>query len=669
MIRHSIFPITTYRNREIALMPRLLPYPIRAALSMLVLFVATGSALAQSNLENLFKNPKFGSATLSPSGKYLATTANIGGRLQLAVADIETGTAKNVAGYETLDVIGVRWINDERIVFSIVERDGEQSSSGSGLYAINRDGSQSAILMESPEHIRGSINHAAWVSEPRGMSMIESRLNDEPNSIIALGYFPNGDVVPYRVDSLTGKRREIEFDVRGLARNFVFDRKNQMRVVVTANATQSDLTVWYREQAGVTWRKLSEHPALDPKFSVLFFDADDRTMIVSAPTSEGRLGLYKYDFVNNRPGELLASDKSADVAGGLVVAPDSRKLLGVRMPTEPPRTLWLDKSLASLQAGVDKAFADTVNVIHPVNAQAATLIHSFSSTDPGRYSLYFPDKKKLQNLFAVRPWTDPKKMSEQLVYDYVARDGLPIISYLTLPQGREARGLPMVVAVHGGPWMRDNWGFNPEVQFLAGMGYAVLQPQYRGSTGFGDVHFKKGFGQWGLAMQDDITDGVMSLVKQGVVDPKRICIMGTSYGGYATMMGLVKDPDLYRCGVNLLGVTNIPYIVSSWKNDRVNEHFVQELVGDSDKLHDQFNATSPSKHADRIKAPVFMAYGEKDYRVPKIHGEEMRDGLKKHGKMVEYMELEKEEHGIAREETRYRVYGAIETFLKKHNPP
>lgn len=639
----------------------------RIAAALLLLALA-GTGLAQTSLQDLFRNPKYGSASLSPNGRYLATTANIGGRLQLAVVDLETGTASNAAGYETFDIQGIHWINNERIVFHIVDREGEQISSGAGLFAINRDGSQSAILMQSPEHILGRLDHAAWVSEPRGMQMVGVS-EDQPNSILALGYFPNGNVVPYRVDSLTGKRKEIDFDVKGLAVGFAFDRKEQLRVVVTANATHSDLVVWYREQNAPGWRKLSEHPSFAPRFTVLGFDADDTTLLVSAPTSDGRLGVYKYDFANNRPGELLASDKSVDVGGDLVFAPDSRKLLGVRMQTEPPRTVWFDKGLASLQAGIDKAYPGLVNVIHPRNAQAPMLIHSYSSTQPGQYALYYPEKKKLQNLFASRPWIAPQKMSAQLVYDYVARDGLPIMSYLTLPQGREARALPLMVNVHGGPWTRDHWGFNPEVQFLAGLGYAVLQPQFRGSTGFGAAHFKKSFGQWGLAMQDDITDGVNSLVKQGVVDPKRICIMGTSYGGYATMMGLVKDPDLYRCGVNLLGLTNLAYYLSDWNKYRVSEYSLKEMLGDGDLLRDQFIATSPSKQADKIKAPVFMAYGEKDYRVPPVHGEEMRDGLKKLGKTVEYMELEKEEHGFAKEETRYRVYGAIETFLKKYNPP
>jgi hypothetical protein len=241
---------------------------LRAALTSLTLFAVAGAAFAQTAPENIFKNPMIASATLSPNGKYLATTANIGGRLQLAVVDAETGTAKIVAGYETLDVYGIRWINDERIAFNIIDRDGEQTSSYAGLYAINRDGSNSAILMESPEHIRGRMDLALWASEPRYLQMV-GVFKGDPNSIIGLGQFNNLDVLPYRVDSLTGKRKEIDFDVKGLARGFVFDTKNQLRVVITATVTQSDLTLWYREQVGQAWKKLSEHSNLDPKFTVL----------------------------------------------------------------------------------------------------------------------------------------------------------------------------------------------------------------------------------------------------------------------------------------------------------------------------------------------------------------------------------------------------------------
>jgi dipeptidyl aminopeptidase/acylaminoacyl peptidase len=457
--------------------------------------------------------------------------------------------------------------------------------------------------------------------------------------------------------------------VKGLASGFVVDQKNRLRVVMITNAEQSHLAVWYREPNAKDWRKLDEFSRFEPKFRVLAFDADDTTMIVSAPMAEGRWGIFKYDFVANKPGELLASDKQVNVDGGLVFTPDTRQLLGLRMQTEPPKTLWFDKGMASLQAGVDKAYPGLVNVIHPSNAGVAMLIHSYSSTNPGQYALYHPDKKKLQSLFVARPWIDAKKMAPQLVFDYAARDGLPIMAYLTLPNGREAKALPLIVNVHGGPWARDHWGYNPEVQFLAGLGYAVLQPQFRGSIGFGDAHFKKSFAQWGLSMQDDITDGVNSLIKQGVVDPKRVCIMGASYGGYATMMGLVKDPGLYRCGVNLLGVTNLFYHASSGRSHDPELNYVLDTwVGDPVKLRDQFTATSPALQPQHITAPAYMVYGKKDRRVPVVHGREMRDALQKHGKAHEYVELEYEEHGFSGEAVQVDVYKGVQAFLRKHIP-
>ena len=647
------------------------PRTLRHGLALLMLLIYASAASAQVPLEDLFRNSKYASVALSPNGKHLATTTNIDGRLQLAVVDLETNTAKNIAGYDKIDIWDIRWISNDRIVFNIINRDGEQRSSTAGLYAIQRDGTKDVTLMQSPELIRGFMDFMTWTSEPRWMEMLDV-FRDQPHDIVAVGYFPNRDAVPYRVDSTTAKRKEIDYNLDGIARSFVFDQQNRLRVVVTSNTNRSVETVWYRDTVEAPWKKLSEQPTLTPRFHVLAFDQDERTMLVAAPDAKrgGRWSIHRFDFATNQPGEVLASDPAVDVHGGMVFAPDTRKLLGVRIASDPPRTLWLDKSLAALQVSVDKAFPGLVNVIHPGNAQAAMLIHSYSSTNPGQYALYYPDRKKLQNLLAARPWNNAGKLAVQHGYDYTARDGTPLFAYLTLPQGRATKALPMVVLVHGGPWGRDSWGFNPEVQFLAGMGYAVLQPQFRGSTGFGDDLFKKSFGQWGLAMQDDVTDGVRSLIQQGVVDAKRICIMGASYGGYAVMMGLVKDPELFRCGVNLFGVTNIPYLFSEgrWADDNIANYSFSQMVGDKDKLREQFVATSPLRQASRIQAPVFMVYGEKDTRVPLIHGEEMRDALKKAGKTVEYMELEKEEHGIAQESTRLRVYAAIEKFLKQHNP-
>ena len=628
----------------------------------------TATSADPVSAEQLFKTAQIASATLSPNGKYLATTANIDGRMQLAVVDLETMAPKNAAGFKDIDIVGVRWLNNERLVYSVVNRDGDQRNSAGGLYAVNRDGSNDRVLMAAPDLIPGKVFLGTWLSEARGMQMI-SVARDKPDDIIAIGYYPNRDAVPYRVNTLTGRRSEIDYQLNGIARGFVFDAQDTLRVVVTANREVSVLTVWFRDSESAPWRKLSEHPALEPRFTVLGFDADGKTMLVSANTpGSSRLGVYKFDFDKNAPGELLASDSAVDV-NELVFAPDTRQVIGINIPSEPPKTLWLDKGLAALQAGLDKAIAGRVNVLQITNTNAPRLVYSYSSTNPGQYALYRPEQKKLQNLFATRPWVDATKLSPQLAYDYQARDGLPIMAYLTLPKGREAKALPLIALIHGGPWARDRWGFNAEVQLLAGMGYAVLQPQFRGSTSFGSEHLTKSYGQWGLSMQDDITDGVQSLVKQGVVDAKRVCIMGASYGGYATMMGLVKDPGQYRCGVNLLGVTNLFYHASSGRShDPEVNYRLDTWVGDPVKLKSQFNATSPALQAQHITAPVYMVYGKKDHRVPVVHGREMRDALQKHDKQHDYVELEYEEHGFSSEAVQVDVYKGVQAFLRKHNP-
>ncbi|MDF3037247.1 MAG: prolyl oligopeptidase family protein, partial [Paucimonas sp.] len=337
--------------------------------------------------------------------------------------------------------------------------------------------------------------------------------------------------------------------------------------------------------------------------------------------------------------------------------------------TEPPRTHWFDKDFEAAQRIIDAAIPDHINELSG-DPKVRILVRSYSSTEPGMYLLYDVAKKKLEPLFKAAKWIEPAKMSEKLIFDYQARDGLPIPSYLTLPKGKPEKALPLVVLVHGGPMARDSWHFDPTVQFLADLGYAVFQPQFRGSTGFGLKHFESGFKQWGLAMQDDVTDGVKSLISQGLVDPERICIMGASYGGYAALMGVIREPDMFRCAINLMGVTNLSYLYEHgrWYRSDYFKYAAGEHMGDPVKDRARFDATSPELLAGKIRVPVFLAYNGQDTRVPLIHGERMRDVLKAKGKVYEWMEFPDEEHGYAKEENRYKVYDAIERFLTKHNP-
>jgi dipeptidyl aminopeptidase/acylaminoacyl peptidase len=255
---------------------------------------------------------------------------------------------------------------------------------------------------------------------------------------------------------------------------------------------------------------------------------------------------------------------------------------------------------------------------------------------------------------------------------YAARDGLEIPAYLTVPKGSSGKDLPMVVMVHGGPWVPgDTWRWNPEVQFLASRGYAVLQPNFRGTTRYGWKHFSSSFKQWGLTMQDDVTDGVQWAVAQGVADPKRVCIYGASYGGYATMMGLAKTPDLFKCGVNYVGVTDLDLFVNATWSDFAYSEFlsygIKDMFGDWNADRAKLLTVSPVELASRIKAPVLMAYGASDVRVVPEHGTRMKAALERVGHAPEvYMMVEGEGHGFQDMKNQVQFYGAMEKFLDKY---
>ena len=285
----------------------------------------------------------------------------------------------------------------------------------------------------------------------------------------------------------------------------------------------------------------------------------------------------------------------------------------------------------------------------------------------GTRYLYDVRRDRLTKLGEVHPWLPEKLMAPVKPVAFESRDGLTIHGYLTLPVGREPHKLPVVVNPHGGPWFRDTWGFNPEAQFLANRGYAVLQINFRGSTGYGRKFWEASRKQWGLAMQDDITDGVEWLVREGIADPKRICIYGASYGGYATLMGLVKTPDLYACGIDYVGVSNLFTFMKAippyWKPLLA---MFEDMVGDPAADKEQLARTSPALNAERIKAPLLVAQGARDPRVVKAESDQMVAALKARGIDVPYIVKDNEGHGFANEENQLEFYGEMERFLAKY---
>jgi dipeptidyl aminopeptidase/acylaminoacyl peptidase len=315
---------------------------------------------------------------------------------------------------------------------------------------------------------------------------------------------------------------------------------------------------------------------------------------------------------------------------------------------------------------VDQVLPNTFNQVSG-QPNGMVLVHAWSDREPSRWYLLDVPGERLKLLAVGRPGLDPAKARPMEALRYAARDGLSIPAYLTRPDSGPGPQ-PLVVVVHGGPATRDHWGWEDEVQLLAAQGYVVFQPQFRGSTGFGLRFERAGWRQWGQSMQDDITDGVQHLVDQGIADPARICIYGASYGGYAAVWGLAKTPDLYRCGVSFAGVADIGHMMSDQSDANANRHareWRRLMVGSVDADAAQFDAVSPLKHAARIRAPLFIAHGLHDERVPISHAEKLRQALDRAGKPYEWLELSTG-HGLHDSWSERQFLEKLLAFLSKH---
>jgi dipeptidyl aminopeptidase/acylaminoacyl peptidase len=654
--------------------------------SMLLASIATAQSAPVPTagmvpVEDFFRNSRFKQVSLSPSGRYLAAIVPINERRNIAIIDLNDTTKISViTAFKESDVRSIAWVNDDRLVYSLIDLQRPLAEQlGAGLFAVNRDATEFREL--SPVESRDSRGDRANNFVTRGSALYEVFRPVQGDDIIVTSNERNARFPDlYRQDTKTGRKTLITESRPGDVVEWVIDRNYVARAAVTtADKFSSDRdklkqTVWYRDSAEAPWRRIVEfHPFTEPQkqMNPVAFDYEGR-LIVSARDSGDREALYFYDAAANKLGERLIAHKDYDVDGGLVFDSNMRKLVGVYIEAEKPQQIWFDKEWATWQKTLDQALPDHVNRISRNTDGKRLLVFSYSDKDPGKYYLFDPEKRELVEFLAVRPWIKPEKMAQRRFFRYPARDGMSIPAYLTLPPGKAEKDLPLVVLVHGGPYLRGEiWGYDTEAQFLASRGYAVLQPDFRGSRGYGWRHYSSGLKQWGLAMQDDLNDGVESLVKQGIVNKDRVCIAGASYGGYAVMMGLARDPQVWRCGINWVGVTDLALLTNATWSD-VNQYWddagewYKFAIGDSSAERERFEQTSPLRNADKITRPVLMAYGADDRRVPIEHGERMKAALENNKVPVEYVLYTREGHGFLLEANNIDFWKRVEAFLAKN---
>ena len=633
-------------------------------------------------IEHFFENPVFSSAALSPDARSLAV--RFGGkdtRDRLAVVDLETNTIKVVAQFKSVDIGDFQWVNNERLVFDSSDRQSAPGDTryGPGLYAVNRDGSGFLQLADIGGFV-STIHRPGPKMLPWHTFLVKQKGAQDSGSVYVLSpRWTNGNrpevehVSLLKVDTATGRSEHVKPPGKK-TQAWLLDHQGEPRLAVTRD--EDKLAVMYLDPRTQAWRQLASfngYTGGPGAFEAVDFGPDG-TLYVRTHAGGDKAALHTFDLAaNSISPKPLVQLADFDFSGSLVTS--RGKLLGIRYLSDAKSTVWFDPAMKAAQEKVDALLPETVNLIG-VAARPETpwvLVASYSDVQPGTIMLFNTETGKLNKVGDFFAQVDPARMAKQELVRYKARDGLDIPAWLTVPKGGKRSNLPLVVLVHGGPYVRGTeWGWNDEVQFLASRGYAVLQPEFRGSMGFGDKHFRAGWKQWGLGMQNDIADGARWAIAQGLADPKRICIAGASYGGYATLMGLVNDPGLFKCGVAWVGVTDINLLYDGhWSfNSDVTEGWKQygmpELVGDQEADAAQFKATSPLEQASRIRQPLLLAYGAVDRRVPLYHGRKLYDAVKPHNPDVEMIVYDDEAHGWALPKTRIDFWSRVEKFLDRN---
>lgn len=636
--------------------------------------LASAAQVSLPSIESFFQNATFSGAKLSPNAKFVAIRiATKESRAQLAVLDLSTFTSTVVASFENSDIGSFLWVNDQRLVFNLTDLQlapGDQFMAP-GLFAVNLDGSKFKQLVQTTRSFLKAGNGGRELL--KWNTFLHSAIGNQESDEVFVsqpeaydkGHFDYVNL--QRLNTLTGSITDVDTPLHGS--RWLMDNQGNLRVAVTYEKNLK--AIHYKDTITNKWQKLIEFDQFIGNNVTPFFYGSDGKLIVSSNNGKDKIGLYNYDLAKNKiVDHALVSSPDYDIDAEAIS--NNGTLLGVRYHIDAELTLWFDPKMKAIQQQLDVLLPNTINNLSMAQHANVPLyiVNAYSDTQPSLYYLFNAETKKLIKLGSTHADIDPKKMAMKDMVHYKARDGMVIPAYLTVPKDSTKKNLPMVVLVHGGPWVRGGyWNWNADAQFLASRGYAVLEPEFRGSTGFGEKHVKAGWKHWGLSMQNDVADGTRWAITQGIADPGRICIAGASYGGYSALMGLINDPDLYRCGINWVGVTDINLMYDvRWSDfsDLWKRYGMPVMIGDQVKDAAQLKATSPLENAGKIKQPLLMAYGSDDQRVPLIHGEKFYAAVKKENPNVEWVVYEKEGHGWSLLKTRVDFWGRVEKFLEKN---
>ncbi len=645
--------------------------------------VAPATGKNSLTVEDVWKLPRMANVSLSNNGKYLAATADFKGRMNLIVIDMDSRKATVLTNFEDFDVLAPQWIGNERLLFSLGQFNsptGPGQFDGGGLFVVSRDGKESRRI--SPT-IRELKNTNTFVY--RGQDFFRT-IPGTDEEVITIGNLTDAKSQDlYRLNIKTGKSVLLTSGrPASYAQDWIMDSKLVPRVMTAWIKDTLTQVVYYRSGPDSKWSEIARYDRTKgPTLIPLAFESDDKTLQVAYNGGRDTMAVYRYNPEEKKLGELIAQHPRYDMGAaadgqdvpGVIVDPFTDKILGYSVDADKPEIVWVDEERAKLQKTIDAALPGKINRLRRTPTADRYIVTSYSDTSPRSWYMLDYAKKTLEEIGASKPWLDGK-LVEQHPFVYKTRDGLELTGYYFLPKGAKLGDkLPTIMHIHGGPHARaDHWGGGfgvLEGQLFASRGYAVVVPNHRITPGMGSKNYYSGFGTYGRQMVEDHEDAVKWAIDQGITDPKRICISGASYGGYAALMTPAKNPTMFKCSIAGLAVTDMKYQLTTpdgdtWNNDAGVEYW-KGILGTKDLDSPLVKDVSPVYLADKIKIPVFLYAGVDDTRVPIDQINRMSTALTKAGNPPKaYVKKNQEGHGFGRLENNVDLYTQILKFLDEN---
>lgn len=633
-------------------------------------------------IEHFTRRPAISDVVISPSGTRLAMlVAGPKGFLQLGVMTLDPiGEVRVLAGFDDGDVRDVRWINDDRLTYSAFPRTGEVRDAGAAVFAIDRDGSDQRALIVWSYAPGRPIHSMESKVLPYGW-FLHSTIDDGSDDVFVFrrdtddaGELRGTELA--RMNTRTGALRNLSRGSPDGVRRWLLDAKLEPRLLTSY--VNGRVRIYWRDAAtpDARWTEVAAFDSFGASgFEPLRIDGE--RVLVSANNGRDTAALYAFDpRTRQMDAEPLLAVTGFDLSPSLEVDSRTGRVVGLHAVADREFSVWFDPDLQRIQQGIDAALpAGRVNRLYCGRCETSRFIVIWSHSDrhPGEFFLFNRKSRSLERIGAARPWIDEATQGRRSFHRVQTPDGLTMPLIVTHPAGAADRPAPAVVVVHGGPWVRGNdLGWDAEAQFLASRGYRVLEPEFRGSTGFGMRHFQAGWKQWGRAMQDDLVTAVQWAAKQGLVDASRVCIYGASYGGYAALMGPITHPSTYRCAASFAGVTDIDLMYSiNWSDisEASRRYSMPVLIGDRTKDAERLAEVSPLRRVASIKVPVLLAHGRADRRVPVEHSERFENSARKAGVEIDAMYFSSEGHGFFDPQNKLAFLGRLEELLARALAP